>query len=106
MGLPPTCSHSGIKGGSVVGALSAATGNYYWRRRTLRSRQIPCHGILGAHIVDHNLIQHGILTAVELKGLVQALVFLLVLLVVGKNAEGVLASLRVGFLQHQAHCPD
>ena len=91
--IPPAFSQSGIKGVAAFGALPL--GNHRWFRCTLRSRQIPCHRVLGAHVVDHNLKQHGILAAEELKRLVKALVFLLILLVVGKDGDGVLAPLRV-----------
>ena len=70
-------SQSGIEEASAVGALQPC--NHRRLRRTLRRRQIPCHRVLGAHVVDHNLKQHGFLAAVELKRLVQALVLLLVL---------------------------
>src|ERR1035437_8323511 len=57
-------SQSGIKDVSAVGAIWL--GNHHWSWCTLRRRLIPCHRILGAHIVDHNLKQHGLLAAVEL----------------------------------------
>src|ERR1017187_10692412 len=92
---------SGILEMSVAGCL--LRGNRDWFRRTLRRRQIPCYRVLGAHVVDHDLKQHGILAAVELKRLVQAFVLLFIRLVVGKDGDGELAPLRVGFLRSEEH---